>query len=354
MFAPRISNISGQVARTGLGSTSRLARTASASPRFLEPFASYSSSTTWSVSGPSSPLLSYANSTRLPNKRLSIGYLERYSTKSAGSKSILGQITAFSTSTRQALRESYFRRPNGRSNSSGGGSGRGSGPGWFENLRRRIDRLPPMYVIYGIIGANVGIFLVWQYAQASWTRFRDPTLYRWMSQNFIVSEANLAAGRLHTLLTCCFSHSNTGHIALNMLGLYFIGPATAGLLGPASFLGLYLGGGIVSSMVSLAWHRMMSSNRSKSHGSEGASGAIYASLAYYAAMFPQAQFLLFFVVPLPAWAAVGGIFAYDLYSSIRSPMAVTDSAGHVGGLLAGVAYAFRSRGRGGPRMRGRW
>ena len=161
MFAPRIVGLSGQVARNGLGgSASRLARTA--------PFASYSSSIPWPVSGPSSFSRSYASGTKSSSERLSIGHLERYSVNPAGSKSILGQITAFSTSTRQALRESYFRRPNGRSSSSGVGPGRGSGPGWFENLRRRIDRLPPMYVIYGIIGANVGIFLVWQYAQASW------------------------------------------------------------------------------------------------------------------------------------------------------------------------------------------
>ncbi len=50
------------------------------------------------------------------------------------------------------------------------------------------------------------------------------------------------------------------------------------------------------------------------------SGAIYAALSFYATMFPYQQFLLFFVVPVPAWAAVGGIFAYDLYSSIRSPV----------------------------------
>jgi hypothetical protein len=169
MFAPRIVGLSGQVARTGLrGSASRLARTASASPRFLESFASYSSRTNWPVPGPSSLSRSFASGSESSTRPLSIGHLERYPVNPAGTKSILGQITAFSTSTRQALRESYFRRPNGRSSSNGGGSGRGSGPGWFENLRRRIDRLPPMYVIYGIIGANVGIFLVWQYAQASW------------------------------------------------------------------------------------------------------------------------------------------------------------------------------------------
>jgi rhomboid-like protein len=38
-------------------------------------------------------------------------------------------------------------------------------------------------------------------------------------------------------------------------------------------------------------------------------GAIYAALAYYATIFPKQQFLLMFVLPVPAWLAVGGIFA---------------------------------------------
>jgi hypothetical protein len=177
MFAPRVVGLSVQVARTGLRSTSRVVRAASISPRIvphqtgLQPFANYSSVAIWPASGPSSSSRSHTSDTASPTALLSIGHLERHSLKSATpATSILGQIAAFSSSTRQALRESYFRRPNGRSSSSGsgpGGSGRG-GPGWFQDLRRRIDRLPPMYVIYGIIGANIGIFLVWQYAQASW------------------------------------------------------------------------------------------------------------------------------------------------------------------------------------------
>ncbi|KAJ9121159.1 hypothetical protein QFC24_004833 [Naganishia onofrii] len=206
-----------------------------------------------------------------------------------------------------------------------------------------------MFVVYGLIGLNVAIYGLWQYAHTSWSRFRDPSLYYWMTRNFIVSEANFAAGRLHTLLTACFSHSTSSHIFLNMLGLYFIAPATVGLLGTTGFLGLYLGGGIISSLVSLGWHRIVTGNRGKPRGSEGASGAIYASLAYFAAMFPQAKFLMFFIVPMPAWVAVGGIFAYDLYQSILVPTSMTDSAGHIGGILAGVGFALVSRGRGGLR-----
>ncbi|KAI5450477.1 hypothetical protein NCC49_003098 [Naganishia albida] len=260
---------------------------------------------------------------------------------------------SFSTSRLLALRESYFQRPASRSRNVYGRGGGGNSGSWWQNFRRRLDSLPPMYVVYGLIGVNVAIYGLWQYANTSWTRFRDPSLYYWMSRNFIVSEANFAAGRLHTLLTACFSHSTSTHIFLNMLGLYFIAPATVGLLGTTGFLGLYLGGGIVGSLVSLGWHRMVTGGKGKPRGSEGASAAIYASLAYFAAVFPNAQFLMFFIIPMPAWAAVGGIFAYDLYSSINSPYSQTDSAGHIGGIMAGVGYALATRGRGfrgGPRV----
>jgi membrane associated rhomboid family serine protease len=54
------------------------------------------------------------------------------------------------------------------------------------------------------------------------------------------------------------------------------------------------------------WHRLRGD---RWRGSEGASGAIYASLAFYGALFPNTTFLLFFIVPMPAWVMIGGIFA---------------------------------------------
>lgn len=102
----------------------------------------------------------------------------------------------FSTSRLLALRESYFQRPVSKTRSGFSRGGGGNGGSWWRNFRRRLDSLPPMYVVYGLIGINVGIYSLWQYAHTSWTRFRDPSLYYWMTKNFIVSEANFAAGRL--------------------------------------------------------------------------------------------------------------------------------------------------------------
>jgi rhomboid-like protein len=101
-------------------------------------------------------------------------------------------------------------------------------------------------------------------------------------------------------------------------------------------------------------------------------------------MFPQTQFLLFFVVPMPAWLFAGGIFAvsplllhihscccpstiyivkdhntradtqYDLFGALYRPNSTTDSAGHLGGIVAGLGAAMlfrKGRFPRGPRLR---
>ncbi len=74
-------------------------------------------------------------------------------------------------------------------------------------------------------------------------------------------------------------------------------------------------------------------------------------------MAPRATFLLFGIVPMPAWAFVGGVFLFDSYSAMSEMVRNlstallnsrlihrylqrkgTDTAGHVGGLLAGIGY----------------
>ena len=84
----------------------------------------------------------------------------------------------FSTSGPSSLRQSYFPNRSGRPN--------GSRPGFWRRWRDSIDSYPPMFIvcltvqfliigfltsgvkIYGLIGLNVGIFLLWQYAFQSW------------------------------------------------------------------------------------------------------------------------------------------------------------------------------------------
>ncbi|WOO81320.1 Rhomboid protein 1, mitochondrial [Vanrija pseudolonga] len=251
---------------------------------------------------------------------------------------------AFSSSPARAVRDTYFPRSSRRS--SGGGWGGGGGqrrpPSWWRNFRYRLDAISPNGITYALIGINTAVFLLWQYGYSSYQRFQDPSTLIFMTKNFVLSEMNILQGRIWTLITSCFSHQNSTHILFNMLSLYFIAPSVAGLIGTSAFLGLYLGGGIVSSLISLAAKRYYGDK----NGTVGASGAVLATLAFFGTIFPRSTFLVFFIVPMPAWALIGGMLAWDLYGTLSHRQTRIDSAGHVGGILAGVLYALRVRRRG--------
>ncbi|KAJ1311067.1 hypothetical protein OPQ81_009571 [Rhizoctonia solani] len=228
-------------------------------------------------------------------------------------------ILAFTRGLRSALERGPIRRivrPS-RSPFSGGG-----GNGFLEHWKRRIDRTNPDYIFYAILGVNGLVFLMWGWAQENLQKFRDPEPLRFMFKHFTTSWTNVLEGRIWTLLTACFSHEMTGHLLVNGMSFWFMAPPVMRMLGNSAFLALYLGGG--------------------GHA-HGASGAIYSVISLFACLFPNTTFLLFFIVPVPAWLCVSGIFAWDLYGSLRRRGGMTDSAGHVGGVLAGVAYFLRMR-----------
>jgi len=167
-------------------------------------------------------------------------------------------------------------------------------------------------------------------------------LYVWMNKNFPVSMANVSAGRVWTLVTSCFSHVDTTHLLFNGLTYYWMAPTVLQLLGNTSFLALYLGGGVVSSCMSLWWNNGVK-KRNEGYSSHGASGAIYSIISFFACLTPTTKFYLFAIVPVPAWAFVTGILAWDGYSALYEKRSGTDTAGHVGGILAGIAYYIRLR-----------
>ncbi|KAI5480762.1 hypothetical protein MNV49_007168 [Pseudohyphozyma bogoriensis] len=233
----------------------------------------------------------------------------------------------FSTSSPTLVRPTYYQGGGGQRY---GGSRRPQSP--WESWRQRLDAVPNAYVLWTLLGVNIAVFFTWQYGTSVWQTFRDPSWLVFLNKNFTVSWANISSGRFWTLLTSCFSHEGTGHIVMNMLSLYFIAPAMLA----------FLGNGIAASAFSLAFHHFIDRSR-MNYTSHGASGAVYGILSYFAARNPQATFLLFFVIPAPAWAIVSGIFFWDLYSSFNSRRGRTDSAGHVGGITAGLLWFFRRR-----------
>ncbi|BGP40283.1 hypothetical protein JCM10450v2_004263 [Rhodotorula kratochvilovae] len=226
-----------------------------------------------------------------------------------------------------------------------GRGGRGSSYGRRRdpNWRDRIDDLPSQYIVYGLIGLNISVYLAWSYGQQLAIRFKDASWLRFLQCNFTVSWHNISQGRVWTLVTSAFSHEGTGHILVNMLSLFFMAPAAMAILGNSAFLGLYLFAGVSASTFSLLVNHFIT--RNPFYAAHGASGATYGAISFFACAFPREKFLLFFVLPVPAWLCVSGIFAWDVYNGFWRRGGMTDSAGHVGGVLAGVIFFLRKIGR---------
>jgi len=106
------------------------------------------------------------------------------------------------------------------------------------------ENYPTPYAIWGIIGANCVVFVMWQNA----------SIRRFMGQNFAISAAGVVKeGRVHTIVTSIFSHYDPVHLGANMGYLLFFGKELLPVLGRARFLGLFLGAGVVSSIAQVAW-----------------------------------------------------------------------------------------------------
>ncbi|RUS32816.1 LOW QUALITY PROTEIN: hypothetical protein BC938DRAFT_474171 [Jimgerdemannia flammicorona] len=284
------------------------------------------------------------------------------------------------TNLRTYIRPHYYNDPSSLSSA----VRRNQNP--IVRFARSLDNTNPNTVIWFIIGTNISVYLAWMYAIGSYQQFRDARWLLFMTKNFLVSNNNIEHGRLHTLLTSAFSHKDLPHLGINMFVLYSIGTAVcptcrypescdkgAGCksytpfylwyintyhlailhhtetVGATRFLVLYSVAGVAGGLAHLAYHRfirpVLASNKGQAREQFPITGTLGASD-------PHARFLIFFVIPMPAYLMVGLFAAYDIYrASTLSPGRV-DSASHIGGALYGLGYYFlRVR----PLLRaGRW
>src|SRR5512132_304369 len=94
-----------------------------------------------------------------------------------------------------------------------------------------------------------------------------------------------------TAFTYMFVHAGIGHIAFNMLGLYFFGPRVEQRLGGAHFLSLYLVSGLGGAALSFLTPTV---------SIVGASGAVFGVFMAFAHYWPRERVMIWGVLPMEA------------------------------------------------------
>ncbi|KAF8520120.1 hypothetical protein JB92DRAFT_2668760, partial [Gautieria morchelliformis] len=198
-----------------------------------------------------------------------------------------------------------------------------------------INGLPSNVILWTVLGLNGVVYVLWNVGIFQARTERDFSILEGLRRHFTLSWENWRQGRFWTLLTACFSNQATSHIFMNALTFYFMAPPVLQILGNVSFLALYLGGGIASSLVTIFVNEIILHKKRIVHG---ASGAIYSVISFMACVAPRAKFLVFGIIPVPAWGCVAGLFAYDFFNAVTEKETGISEISHLAGILSGIAY----------------
>jgi membrane associated rhomboid family serine protease len=172
-----------------------------------------------------------------------------------------------------------------------------------------------------LIIVNVGMFII---------TMLNPQIYRALALN---QSAVLDGGQFWQIFTYMFLHStgDYSHIFFNMLGLYMFGMTLEDRLGSIEFLLFYLFSGIGAGLAIMLLGSPFTYT-------VGASGAIFALLLAFAAMFPEARILLFFFIPMKAPFAVLVFAAISLFFLSTGTGGNISHLGHLAGIVFGFIY----------------
>jgi rhomboid protease GluP len=125
-----------------------------------------------------------------------------------------------------------------------------------------------------LLAANVAVFF-WMVTMRG-VDARDPTPEQLLANGADSAFLVLAKGQWWRLFTSTFVHVGVLHLAMNMYGLYALGPFVERLYGNLGFAAIWLVAGLVGSLASIVMHPEVAA-------SAGASGSLFGVLGALAA-----------------------------------------------------------------------
>ena len=212
---------------------------------------------------------------------------------------------------------------------------------------------------YALIAVNGVLWFLFSSAVRSATldatgHIADDGLFGFVYHHLMLwPEHVFGRGEVWQLFTTFWLHDWGGasHVVFNMLALFFFGRAVETWLGPRRYLVLYLGAGLFASLIYTGW----SAVAGNVIPALGASGAVYAVLAWMACQQPRATVYMMMIIPMPMWLAVG-VFMIGMEVLAVAGAATTagSAVAHLSGAAFGAGYWLWLRRRHATRGPGGW
>lgn len=187
------------------------------------------------------------------------------------------------------------------------------------------QRQPLAIVTIVMIAANLAAYVFSVASGANWLA-PDPEVMFNQGGNFGVATLD---GESWRLVSSMFLHYGLIHLAMNMLGLVFVGIAVERFYGRLAYLALYLFSGLVGSLTTaLGSHAI----------SVGASGPLFGLLGGFGAylLIHRASFDKEAFAKQTRW--LGIVIAINVVTGLQSK--TVDMYAHIGGLVAGLGAGF--------------
>ena len=217
---------------------------------------------------------------------------------------------------------------------------------WFEKKFSRVNNVPKKHYVKNVfpksdfsytsilifinVIAFIGFLILMNFVN-------ETKLVPWVA---LMPSTIISGKAFWTFITSMFMHANFTHLLVNMISLMFIGNFVEKLIGKRRFISLYFVGGLFAGLffVLIA----VATGIDLNVYAVGASGAIFALGGLLAVLTPRLPVLVFFIIPMPMWAAIGflifGLWALSLGFGLP-----IGNIAHLGGLIIGVGYGFYLR-----------
>jgi len=175
--------------------------------------------------------------------------------------------------------------------------------------------------LYGLIAIN---------AIVSFKGFEDQTFFR----KYQFHMGSIRAGEQYRAVTSGFLHADIGHLAFNMITLYFFAPIVSQSLGDFSFLLIYFASLVCGSLLTMVFH-----GNEYSYSAVGASGAVTGVLYSAILMYPDMMLGIFGIIPIPAYIFGIGYLLYSIYG-MRAKSDNIGHTAHFGGAIGGYVITL--------------